>query len=314
MADVAGWKAVEKFVSDPLCDGETMERRWRKAKKEAKEEEVTEKGKGEWGGRSTFRGRAGQGVYGSGGAGGSWAGGHGGGGYGGGGYGSSYRPARQGRSYGGAAYGGGSYGGGVPGGYGDGQGGALGARGHGGGGYGGQRGAGALVGAATPRYNEMNVDDDPVVVEDDLDFVVPDSFAAGALSSASSVAGRAIGGRCALVWPGQGAQGARGPGRAMEEPGAAGPREGLRELEFPDVINAAARPDVINAVEFPDVIKAVERPDVINTVESVSGSNKYVKASESFDIFEASAEAKGGLDKAEARLDRLEGVTNLSLS
>ena len=30
MADVAGWKAVEKFVSDPLCDGETMERRWRK--------------------------------------------------------------------------------------------------------------------------------------------------------------------------------------------------------------------------------------------------------------------------------------------
>ena len=94
----------------------------------------------------------------------------------------------------------------------------------------------------------------------------------------------------------------------------AGPREGLRELEFSDVINAAARSDVISAVEFSDVIKAVEHPDVINTVESVSGSNKCVKASESFDIFEALAEAKGGLDKAEARLDRLEGVTNLSLS
>ena len=37
------------------------------------------------------------------------------------------------------------------GGYRDGQGGALGARGHGGGSYGGQRGAGAPVGAATPR-------------------------------------------------------------------------------------------------------------------------------------------------------------------
>ena len=57
----------------------------------------------------------------------------------------------------------------------------------------------------------------------------------------------------------------------------AGPREGLRELEFSGVINAAARSDVINAVEFSDVIKAVERPDVINTVESVSGSNRYVK-------------------------------------
>ena len=113
---------------------------------------------------------------------------------------------------------------------------------------------------------------------------------------------------------GRGRRGARRPGWAMEEPGAAGPREGLGELEFPDVINAAEFADVINAVEFPDVIKAVEFPDVINTVKSVSDSNKYVKASESYDIFEASAEAKGGLDKAEARLDRLEGVTNLSLS
>ena len=138
------------------------------------------------------------------------------------------------------------------------------------------------MGAATPRYSEMNVDNDPVVPEDDLDIVVPDPFAAGALSSASSVARRAIGGWWAQVWPGQGAQ---GPGGAMEEPGAAGPREGPRELEFPDVINAAEFPDVINAVEFPDVIKVVEFPDVINTVESVSDPNKHVKASESFDIF-----------------------------
>ena len=36
--------------------------------------------------------------------------------------------------------------------------------------------------------------------------------------------------------------------------------------------------------------------------------NKYVSTFESHDIFEASAEAKNSLDKAEARLDRLEGV------
>ena len=42
MADVVGWRAVDKFVSDPLCHGETMEKKWRKAKKEAKEEEAAE--------------------------------------------------------------------------------------------------------------------------------------------------------------------------------------------------------------------------------------------------------------------------------
>ena len=47
-----------------------------------------------------------------------------------------------------------------------------------------------------------------------------------------------------------------------------------------------------------------------DTAKSVAGlkSNKYFKAPESYDAFEASAEAKGGLDRAEARLDRLEGV------
>ena len=63
MADVAGWRAVDKFVSDPLCDGETMEKKWRKAKKEAKEEEAAERtrGVGKWGARYTLRGRVGQG-------------------------------------------------------------------------------------------------------------------------------------------------------------------------------------------------------------------------------------------------------------
>ena len=97
MADVAGWRAVDKFVADPLCDGETMEKKWRKAKKEAKEEEAAERTKvgGKWGSRYTPRSRVGQGVYSSG-AGGLGAGGHGGGGYGGGS--SGYRPAGQGRS------------------------------------------------------------------------------------------------------------------------------------------------------------------------------------------------------------------------
>ena len=97
MADVAGWRAVDKFVADPLCDRETMGKKWRKAKKEAKEEEAAERTKvgGKWGSRYTPRSRVGQGVYSSG-AGGLGAGGHGGGGYGGGG--SGYRPAGQGRS------------------------------------------------------------------------------------------------------------------------------------------------------------------------------------------------------------------------
>ena len=46
MADVAGWTAVDKFVSDPLCDGETMEKKLRKAKKESKEEEAAERIRG----------------------------------------------------------------------------------------------------------------------------------------------------------------------------------------------------------------------------------------------------------------------------
>ena len=110
----------------------------------------------------------------------------------------------------------------------------------------------------------------------------------------------------------------------MEELGAAGLRERLGELEAPDVINAAECPDVIIAVEYPDVINAVKYPGVINAVEcsdvikAVEGSdvihtvmNKYVSTSESHDIFEASAEAENSLDKAEARLDRLEGVVSV---
>ena len=119
----------------------------------------------------------------------------------------------------------------------------------------------------------------------------------------------------------------------MEERGAAGLRERLGELEAPDVINAAECPDVIIAVEYPDVINAVKYPGVINAVEcpdvinavecsdvikAVEGSdvihtvmNKYVSTSESHDIFEASAEAENSLDKAEARLDRLEGVVSV---
>ena len=46
MADMAGWRAVEKFTSDPLCTNESEEKRWRKAKKEAKEEEAREKARG----------------------------------------------------------------------------------------------------------------------------------------------------------------------------------------------------------------------------------------------------------------------------
>ena len=59
MADVAGWRAV-----DSLCDGETMEKKWRKMKKEAKEEEAAERTKvgGKWGSRYTPRSRVGQGV------------------------------------------------------------------------------------------------------------------------------------------------------------------------------------------------------------------------------------------------------------
>ena len=65
MADVAGWRTVDNFVADPLCDGETMEKKWRKAKKEAKEEEAAERTKaaGKWGGRYTPRSYVGQGVY-----------------------------------------------------------------------------------------------------------------------------------------------------------------------------------------------------------------------------------------------------------
>ena len=36
-ADDAGWHAVEQFHRDPLCDNETEEKRWKRAKKEAKE-------------------------------------------------------------------------------------------------------------------------------------------------------------------------------------------------------------------------------------------------------------------------------------
>ena len=171
MADVAGWCAVEKFTSDPLCANESEEKRWRKAKKEAEEELAREKVRGPaWrDARSYARGYAGQGVYGSG-AGSYRAGGHGGGGYGGGSYGDGYRPAAQGRSYGSRGYGGAygsSYGGGYTAGYGNGYGGGYGGggaqgggghgqggRGHGGGGYGGQQGPAAAVGATVPRYGE----------------------------------------------------------------------------------------------------------------------------------------------------------------
>ena len=46
------------------CDGETMEKKWRKMKKEAKEEEAAERTKvgGKWGSRYTPRSRVGQGV------------------------------------------------------------------------------------------------------------------------------------------------------------------------------------------------------------------------------------------------------------
>ena len=158
MADVAGWRAVKKFVADPLCDNESMEKKWRKAKKEAKEEEAREKTKvaAKWGRRYYPRSYAGQGVHGSG-AGGFRAGGHGGGGYGGGGYGGGYRPAGQGRSYGSGGYGGAygsSYGGRYTAGYGDGYGGggAQGGKGHGGSGFGGQQGPAAPVGAAPFVY------------------------------------------------------------------------------------------------------------------------------------------------------------------
>ena len=46
MADVAGWRAVEKFTSDPLCANKSEEKRWRKAKKEAEEELAREKVRG----------------------------------------------------------------------------------------------------------------------------------------------------------------------------------------------------------------------------------------------------------------------------
>ena len=270
MADVAGWRAVDKFVADPLCDGETMEKKWRKAKKEAKEEEAAERTKvgGKWGSRYTPRSRVGQGVYSSG-AGGLGAGGHGGGGYGGGGGG--YRPAGQGRSYGGAGYGeahGGSYGGGYSGGYGGGGGGAQGGRGHGVGGYGGLQGPGAPVGAATPRYSgtdgvgdtgvndqvvkggvevlipvevsdnvmDDRVDDPRVVAEvlgvGDLSGIMSDNFVAGGPSSVTDVARSGIGERSVRPRPGRAAQ--ELGGLVVDTAGAAlaGPREGAEELEL----------------------------------------------------------------------------------
>ena len=36
-ADDAGWDAVEQFHRDPLCSTEDQEKRWKKAKKEARE-------------------------------------------------------------------------------------------------------------------------------------------------------------------------------------------------------------------------------------------------------------------------------------
>ena len=147
MAENAGWLAVEKFSSDPLCANESEEKRWRKANKEAEEETVKkEEAVAAWRSRAAL---GGQGVFGAGGGGGFRAGGHGVGGYGGygegggGGYGSGY-----GGGYGGC-YRGGQAGGGQAG---DGQG--HGAWGYGAGGLGEQHGLGVGRGpvAGVPSY------------------------------------------------------------------------------------------------------------------------------------------------------------------
>ena len=78
-----------------------------------------------------------------------------------------------------------------------------------------------------------------------------------------------------------------------EEGVSAGPREGPEELELRGGLED-------------------DEEDVIETVGNVVGIlNKSFKALKSRDAFESSAEAKDGLAKAEARLDRLEGAVSM---
>ena len=56
MADKVSWAAVEKFVSDPLCDNGEEDRRWKQAIKEAKEE-LAKRRNGSNGYNSCNRGR-----------------------------------------------------------------------------------------------------------------------------------------------------------------------------------------------------------------------------------------------------------------
>ena len=56
MADKVSWAAVEKFVSDPLCDNDEEDRRWKQAIKEAKEE-MAKRRNGSSGDNSRNRGK-----------------------------------------------------------------------------------------------------------------------------------------------------------------------------------------------------------------------------------------------------------------
>ena len=91
------------------------------------------------------------------------------------------------------------------------------------------------MGAATPRYGGMDVDNDQVV-GGDLSVVAPDHSVAGGLSSVMYAGERGTGGHRARTRPGQGAQGLV---VAREELVPAVPREELEEPELRDVIDAA---------------------------------------------------------------------------
>ena len=229
MADNSSWLAVDKYITDPLTENESDEKRWKKAKKEAEDEMEKKRlardklpgGRGQYGGRSARNGGYGSGFRAGSGA--SYdsyrAGGYGGGGYGGGGAG----------SYGGSQ--GGGYGGG--GGYGAGRGGGG---GQGYGGYSSQgasgRGAGGnryecVLGVAIEAFGAHAHDE---VLDGGVGGVKPDTSVAGPHSCATGAGRRATGGRTAgpEVAP-EVAPLVAETGELAREPGAPGGPGGLRD-------------------------------------------------------------------------------------
>ena len=91
------------------------------------------------------------------------------------------------------------------------------------------------MGAATPRYDGMDVDNDQVVGGDG-GAVVSDHPVAGDLSSVMDAEGRGTGGHRARA---RSEQGAQELALVRGELVPVDPREELEELELRDVINAA---------------------------------------------------------------------------